>query len=77
VLQYHKKGLTRAWSWKKSAKGFSKTYIFSHPANYVPPLAGSATEEWSGGTRLRGPAHSPERELGLKRNFFFGFAVTH
>jgi hypothetical protein len=42
-----------------------------------PPLAGSATGEWSGERAAEVPAHNPERELRLERNFLFGFIVTH
>jgi hypothetical protein len=65
----------------KKCKGFSKTeiYVISLLIKRTkpPPLAGSATGEWSGRTGLRTPFHNPEGELGLKRIFLFGFALTH
>jgi hypothetical protein len=30
-----------------------------------------------GSERLAAVAHNPRRELSLRRNFLFGFAVTH
>jgi hypothetical protein len=64
---------------KKVSKEFSKTiicviYVLSRRMR--APLAGQAAGKWSAGMRLRCFAHNPERELGAKRIFLFGFAVT-
>jgi hypothetical protein len=63
----------------KVSKEFSKTiicviYVLSRRTR--APLAGPAAGKWSAGMRLRCFAHNPERELGAKRIFLFGFAVT-
>ena len=64
---------------KKVSKEFSTTiicviYVLSRRTR--APLAGQAAGKWSAGMRLLCFAHNPERELGAKRIFLFGLAVT-